>query len=237
MFNARDRMAHEQMAREISSLDVKQRRPSILVATQVVEVSLNLDYDTLFSEPAPMEALLQRFGRVNRKGRIQGTALVRVLEKQVSDYDIYEPELIKETLAILRRNPIIQEAKVTGWLGEIYQKSGLHDNWLQRIADSRNDFRRGALEGLRPLDSDKELARNFDALFDGTEVLPVSLMEEYDFLKLQSIIEASSLLVPVSRISRIRSWQNRGLSRWDRERRLEIAQVNYDSRFGLSDEN
>jgi len=32
------------------------------VATQVVEVSLNIDMDTLYNENAPLEALLQRFG-------------------------------------------------------------------------------------------------------------------------------------------------------------------------------
>ncbi len=237
MFNARDRITHEQRAREISSLGMKQRRPSILVATQVVEVSLNLDFDTLFSEPAPMEALLQRFGRVNRQGRIQGTALVRVLEKQVSDFNIYEPGLVKETLSILSTNPLIQEDRVTEWLGEIYSKSGLHDDWMQRITNSRNDFRRGTLEGLRPLDSDKELTQCFDALFDGTEVLPESLVNEYDGLRSLSIIEASSLLVPVSRISRIMSWRNGGLSKWDRERRLEIVKVDYDSTLGLHDED
>src|SRR5205823_13433303 len=43
---------------------------SILVATQVVEVSLNVDFEVLYSDPAPLEALLQRFGRVNRARRV-----------------------------------------------------------------------------------------------------------------------------------------------------------------------
>ena len=30
-----------------------------LVATQVIEVSLDLDFDTVFTEPAPLEALAQ----------------------------------------------------------------------------------------------------------------------------------------------------------------------------------
>jgi len=45
-------------------LDVVQ----LLVGTQAVEVSLDLDFDTIFSEPAPVDALIQRLGRVNRKG-------------------------------------------------------------------------------------------------------------------------------------------------------------------------
>ena len=43
--------------------------PKVLVATQVVEVSLDVDFEQAFSEPAPIDALIQRFGRVNRKGK------------------------------------------------------------------------------------------------------------------------------------------------------------------------
>ncbi len=40
----------------------------IAITTQVVEVSLDIDYDILFTQLAPLDALVQRFGRVNRRG-------------------------------------------------------------------------------------------------------------------------------------------------------------------------
>jgi CRISPR-associated endonuclease/helicase Cas3 len=51
--------------------------PTILISTQLVEVSLNIDFDVLFTEIAPLDALLQRFGRVNRYG-LRQKAEVRV---------------------------------------------------------------------------------------------------------------------------------------------------------------
>lgn len=42
----------------------------IAVCTQIVEVSLDIDFDILFTENAPIDAIIQRLGRVNRKGEI-----------------------------------------------------------------------------------------------------------------------------------------------------------------------
>jgi CRISPR-associated endonuclease/helicase Cas3 len=50
--------------------DIQQPRPaSILVATQVVEQSLDLDFDLVISDLAPLAQLLQRAGRARRHAR------------------------------------------------------------------------------------------------------------------------------------------------------------------------
>lgn len=50
-----------------------------VVATQAVEVAANIDFDALVTESAPLDSLLQRFGRLNRLGRAGESKAVIVL--------------------------------------------------------------------------------------------------------------------------------------------------------------
>ncbi len=62
----------------------------LLIATQVVEVSLDIDFDILFSENAPIDAIVQRAGRVNRVGKKYGTKVIIFKHNEISEkiYDI-----------------------------------------------------------------------------------------------------------------------------------------------------
>jgi CRISPR-associated endonuclease/helicase Cas3 len=70
-FNKRDRIKIE---KSVTSNDVT-KQPQLLIATQAVEVSLDIDYDIAFIENAPIDALIQRFGRINRAGKKKIQAL------------------------------------------------------------------------------------------------------------------------------------------------------------------
>lgn len=74
-FNARDRLEKEKTVNAATGSRSAERRPVVLVATQVVEVILDIDLDVIYTDPAPLEALIQRFGRVNRRHLKRGVKI------------------------------------------------------------------------------------------------------------------------------------------------------------------
>jgi CRISPR-associated endonuclease/helicase Cas3 len=72
----REQLGLAKAVREVfGAVDSRPRRdrPAVLVATQTIEVGADLDLDYLITESAPLDALLQRLGRLNRLG-LQGEA-------------------------------------------------------------------------------------------------------------------------------------------------------------------
>lgn len=232
-FHGVDRQEKERCIQRAAELGSADRRPVLLVATQVVEVSLNLDLDVLFSEPAPLEALVQRFGRVNRKRRAE-SAPVYVCTEPADGQGVYEALLVQASLALLAREAdgrLVDEAQVQGWLDEVYGGETLA-KWEREFQRTAQEFRASFLEPLRPFASDPALEEAFDRLFDGLEVLPLSLENEYHRLRRSRPLEADQLLVPISwgRWHWLRQegriWTEQG--KWP-----QVVDAPYSSEFGL----
>ncbi|MFN4294835.1 MAG: CRISPR-associated helicase Cas3' [Thermoflexales bacterium] len=197
-FNVLDRSQRERRIREAVGALGAQRRPVVLVATQVVEVSLDIDLDTVFSDPAPLEALVQRFGRVNRRQRIRPAAPVHVFTQPIADKRPYDAAPVEAALAILRRHDgqLIAEDHIGPWLDEIYTGEA-REAWLSAYERARKEFLDTCVRTLRPFQSDDAIEEQFYQAFDGVEVLPESLAEEYAALRESRPILAQELLVPI----------------------------------------
>jgi len=86
VFHARFMYKHR---KEKENWLAKAKRPHIIIATQVCEVSLDISYDTLFTELASIPSLIQRFGRVNRYGKETKRVNVYIFRPWIRDPEKY----------------------------------------------------------------------------------------------------------------------------------------------------
>jgi CRISPR-associated endonuclease/helicase Cas3 len=70
-------------------IDELKTKPHILITTQVCEVSLDISYDFMFTELAPLSSLIQRFGRVNRYGIKTYKVNVKIFKTSVENEKYY----------------------------------------------------------------------------------------------------------------------------------------------------
>jgi CRISPR-associated endonuclease/helicase Cas3 len=172
--------------------------PKVLVATQVVEVSLDIDFDCGYLEPAPIDAMIQRMGRVNRRGD-RDPAPVLVFRECVGEYPIYEEALTLRTLAELANlgNPIGEQDLVAA-CDRVY--AGGYTSEQKRDFEERLnhpyfvEFDRYLLAGR----SEQWVDKVIDDPDGRAEVLPRCLLPRYEqFRNEQMWLDADSLLVNV----------------------------------------
>lgn len=232
-FCARDRFAKERNLMELAATSRKiiNKQPFILVATQVVEVSLDVDFDVLFSDPAPLEALLQRFGRVNRARRYEERDVIvttRIPEKS----PVYNSHLVQQALNVLDaiNRKMVDEALVQAMLDKIYE-GRIGEWWSLKVNKAIKDFETRVLSSIYPFQSDENLQDQFDSLFDGQEVLPVVLRNDYEEIMEKDPLLASELLVPVTYGQFLRLRKEKRLHRGNEG--IWIADAPYDALTGL----
>ncbi len=89
----------------------------IVVSTQVVEVSLDISFDLMITECAPLDALIQRFGRINRKRNndtIGKTKPIYILPPPDSAKDArpYHPATLARSYNVLTDNEVLLEREL-----------------------------------------------------------------------------------------------------------------------------
>lgn len=233
-FNVRDRLAKEQVVRDAAGSTSQGRRPIVLVATQVVEVSLDIDLDTIYSDPAPLEALVQRFGRVNRRRKQADLAPVYVFRQPDDGQKIYDPALVQATLRVLERESgrPIDESGIGGWLDEIYAYE-IAARWSKEFEHAAAEFEATCIRPLRAFQADHTLEDLFYRAFDSIEVLPNGLYDEFMQLKEEEPIRAYELLVPIS-WGRYHALAKEGLVRSGDRDIPTVALTSYTSELGLT---
>jgi len=109
---------------EIAKTDSSGKNIGIWIATQVVEVSLDLDFDILITEAAPLNVLIQRMGRCYRKRR--GVGKVFIYSKLINEngkemFFPYGEFAIKESLKAIDEKGIVDVKKKREMLNSYFE--------------------------------------------------------------------------------------------------------------------
>ena len=121
----RDRALLEKNIMEFSESD----KTGVWITTQIVEASLDIDFDILYTEMSTADSLLQRMGRCNRKGRYcpeEANIHVYASENGVGKNSVYENDLYERALECLKKHleahkgkPFTEKMK-TDYMNKVY---------------------------------------------------------------------------------------------------------------------
>lgn len=187
-FNTRDR--------EMAEKDIKTSR--LLIGTQAIEVSLDIDYDVMYTEIAVFDSLQQRFGRVNRQGK-KGIADIFVYNN--TSKKIYPDELILRTDSVIAEiikndNGIVLEGKIQEYLDKVYTDIDIEQ--YNDTCDKINKIIKMLKVGTFNKSATDDMCSS-----DTISVLPRVLLDEYiELMNNKDYLEANSLLVNVSKYRR-----------------------------------
>ena len=136
-------------------------KKSIVISTQILEQSMDIDFDFMCSMLAPMDLLLQRFGRYRRHGS-QGTIreivdvsddkiLIFTPENTDKHTQVYEKEIVEKTKGILKKNSekILHLPEETRTLIE-----SVYGNHQRSMKDAKKDMK--AQERVIPTPKNRE---------------------------------------------------------------------------------
>ncbi len=176
-FNLKDRLEIENRVLELfgKKSDFKKRKGMILIATQVVEQSLDLDFDCMVTDLAPIDLVIQRAGRLCRHTRDKDGNLKNGTPDE------------RGRLTLFVYGPPFTENPDKEWFKKVFPKGAYvypahGENWLTAKLLIENggwempDDARRLIEGVFGEDVEKpEALRNIDGKVLGEQMGEASL--------------------------------------------------------------
>jgi CRISPR-associated endonuclease/helicase Cas3 len=96
--------------------------PCLVISTQVVEVSLDISFDRMITECAPLDALIQRFGRVNRVRNAETIGKIKPIHVLAPEGSAkpYKKEIVERSFQQLPHGDVLRESDIQQKIDAVY---------------------------------------------------------------------------------------------------------------------
>ena len=164
--------------RNIKEFSKNRDEAGIWITTQIVEASLDIDFDMLYTEMSTLDSLFQRLGRCYRSREYSGDMPnVKIYIKETSGIGyIYDKEIYKKSIDLLNpyNDEILTERVKIDLVDKLYSKEMLQGTeFYKKFKDA---FK--ILDNIIDYDTSKKDAQHILRNIDNIDVIPKIIYDE-----------------------------------------------------------
>ena len=164
--------------RNIKEFSKNRDESGIWITTQIVEASLDIDFDILYTEMSTLDSLFQRLGRCYRSREYcENLPNVKIYIKDTSGVGyIYDEEIYKKSIELLRpyNGAILQEKVKIDLVDKLYSKEMLQGTEFYK--KFKEAFK--ILDNIIDYDTSKRDAQHILRNIDNIDVIPKIIYDE-----------------------------------------------------------
>lgn len=104
---------------------IRNKKYKVVVSTQLVEAGVDIDFDVVVRDIAPLDSIVQSAGRCNRNALHKGEVyVVNLVEegRRLANY-IYDPVLLDITETILKGKTLVEEPEILELVNQYFQET------------------------------------------------------------------------------------------------------------------
>jgi len=217
------------------------KEPIVVISTQAIEAGVNVSFDVMFRELAPLDSIIQSAGRVNRFNENQQVCPVFIFGCE-DDYLPYKKEQLKITKEILMNLKINSELDLFNSLREYWGKI---ENYLCSDREKANKLYE-AVKKLSPFSINLEEERiNLRDTYFKISVIPIrfydkikKLFEKYNSCERKNFWEKKKILAEIeSYMVEVPFWEKVGDRNFkdylQSDEKIQFINLKYDPDLGL----
>lgn len=165
---------------EIKSFSKNRQETGIWITTQIVEASLDIDFDCLYTEVSTLDSLFQRMGRCFRSreyDKEENNIYIYIANPTgVGKNNVYDDEIVKKGIELLNpyNEKILEENEKILLVDQLYSEESLEETeFLKQFKNSMK-----VLDNIIDYDLDKEEAQKLLRNIENVTVIPKRIYEE-----------------------------------------------------------